>query len=321
MKFFDIRDYIGELRGINIVIGGRGIGKTYSVLNFLYENNEKFIYLRNTDVQLDEACGDFGNPFKRLNMDKGRNVYVAKEKKHALIIEDGNCLGYAAALSTFENLRSVDLSDVKWVIFEEFIEKKKLKFDQFTSFVNFYETVNRNRELFGEEPLKCILLSNSQSLNNPILAGYDLIGTIENMISNRQQKFKKENLTLLLPESEISELKKETGNYKLIKGTKIYKEAIENKFASDSFYGVKKRPISEYICLCSVDDIYIYKHKSSGNFYACDIQATNIMEYNSKDNRIIFLRNIGRYLMLAAASGNLEYSSFTVKAKLSDILK
>ena len=32
MKFFEIDDYMNDLRGKNIIIGGRGIGKTYSSL-------------------------------------------------------------------------------------------------------------------------------------------------------------------------------------------------------------------------------------------------------------------------------------------------
>ena len=242
MKWFDIDDYINDFRNINIIIGGRGIGKTYSALNFLITSGEAFIYLRNKDNQLDESCSDFGNPFKRLNKDLNRNVTMNKSKKHAFIYEDDRLLGYGAALSTFESLRGVDLSDVKYVIFDEFIEKGKLMFNQFEAFVNFYETVNRNRELLGEDALKVFMLSNSQSLNNEILMGYNLVPIIEGMVRSGQRKYKNENLCLLLPESEISDLKRQTGQYKLIAGTKIYKEVIENKFAHDSYYGINRLP-------------------------------------------------------------------------------
>lgn len=322
MKFYDIRDYLGDLRGISIIIGGRGIGKTYSALSFVIENKKPFMYIRNTMIQLQESASDFGNPFKKLNTDKGWNISMKMSKQHADILDaEGNIIGYGAALSTFNNLRGVDLSDIKWVIFDEFIELRPLTFDQWKSFQHFYETVNRNRELFGEEPLKCILLSNSQSLNNPILIGYDLVGVIEGMISGGQQKYKRGNIFLQLPESEISDLKKQTANYQMLKGTKIYEEALNNKFAHDSFYGVKKRNINEYKCICKVDDMYLYKHKSTGRFYVCTTQALNVREFDTKNNGILWYREFGRYLILDYSRGLVEFSDFTTKSKFMKIIE
>ena len=325
MKFFEIKDYLSDLRAISIIIGGRGIGKTYSTLDFIINENEKFIYLRNTDTQLEECSGDFGNPFKKLNTDKGYDISVSRSKKHSNIIDHSrevdNIIGYGVALSTFENLRGVDLSDVKYVVFDEFIENRKLTFDQFKTFQNFYETVNRNRELLGEGPLKCILLSNSQSLNNPILMGYNIVPIIEGMTRSGQQKHKSEGMFILLPESEISELKKNTANYKMIKGTRIYEENLNNKFANDSFYGIVKRNLREYKPLVRVDDIYIYKHKSAAKYYACSSQALNIQEFNSRDNAMIFYRAYGHSLLISYAAGNLEFSDFTIKSQLLELLK
>ena len=326
MEFFNIVPYIEELKALLICIGGRGIGKTYSALTFLLEGQEKrFIYMRNTVTQLDECCGEFGNPFKRWAADHGRTIWMEKEKNHALIYEEtedgAKVIGYGVALSTFENLRGVDLSDVDIVLFDEFIERKKFTFDQFRSFVHFYETVNRNRELFGEAALKVLLLSNSQKLDNPILAGYNLISVIENMIRNGQKKYKNSGLMILLPESDISELKAQTENYKLINGTKIADENLKNKFAYDSFYGIIKRNIREYLCICCIDGIYIYKHKSNNKYYACMIRSEGVKEFDSKDNRVIFYRTYGRFLELAAAKGTLEYSDFVTKTKLFEILK
>lgn len=322
MKFFDIRDYLNDLKPISIIIGGRGIGKTYSALSFLIENKKRFLYMRNTRQQISECCSDFGNPFKRLNKDKGWDIQLSTEKDHVNIVDgNGDIIGYASPLSVFENLRGADLSDVDYVIFDEFIEKRKLLFDQFIAFVNMRETVGRNRELLGEEPLYTILLSNAQSLNSPILAGYDLIPDIEGMIRSGQKKLKRADTLVLLPESEVSELKKNTSTYRGISGTRIYKENIENKFANDSFYGIKKRNIREYKPLCKIDDLYLYHHKSNHKNYVCTIQAVNIPEYNSKDNALAFYQSFGRYLPSEYATGNLEFSDFTTKAKFMKIIE
>ena len=326
MKFFEIEDYINKLSAISIFIGGRGIGKTYSSFSFVLENMTEapFIYMRNTAVQLDECCGAFGNPFKKWAKDHNRLIWMEKEKNHAVIYEEvgeeTKILGYGVALSTFENLRGVDLSDVKYVIFDEFCERRRYSFDQFKSFQYFYETVNRNRELFGEAPLICLLLSNAQKLDNPILAGYDVIKLIEGMIKRGEKQFRKKGLFICMPTSEISDLKRETENYKLIKGTKMADEALDNAFAYDSFYGVVKRPLKEYLGVCAIDDIYIYRHKSNGKLYACHSKCNNVMEFNSKDNKSLFLRTYGRNLDIACANGSLEFSDFQAKAKIYEIL-
>lgn len=326
IKWYDIASVSHKLTAINIIIGGRGIGKTYSALNYIIKTGDPFIYMRNTDVQLKECITSFGNPFKRWNTDHNRIIYFKSEKSHSLIYEDIENeeviqpIGYGLALSTFENLRGVDLSDVKIVLFDEFIEKRSLSFKQFESFVSFYETVNRNRELLGEDPLKVILLSNSQSLNNPILAGYGLIPIIENMIRRGQKEYKKPGLYLSLPESEVSEAKRNTANYQLINGTKIADEALNNTFAFDSFYGIKKRNLQEYIPILQIDEIYLYKHKHSGTLYASHKQALNIRTFSSRDNLTAFLRSFGRRLMDAASTGKLEYEDFVIKSQLLDII-
>lgn len=323
IEWYDIRKK--RLSAINIIIGSRGIGKTYSVLSFLIESGKQFIYLRNTDVQMKECITAFGNPFKRWNRDHNRNIFFKSERSHAMIYDadddSGQPIGYGMALSTFENLRGVDLSDVDYVIFDEFIEKRSLSFKQFECFESFYETVNRNRELLGEDPLCCILLSNSQKLANPILAGYGLIPIIEGMIRRGDKIYRKDALYLELPSSSVSELKKQTANYKLINGTKIADEALNNAFAFDSFYGVKKQNLNEYIPVVQVDDIYIYKHKSSGQLYACMSQAQNIPVFSSRDNLTAFLRAYGLKLIDAASQGKLYYADFVTKTLLLEIIK
>lgn len=324
IDYYKISDYSHKLTAINIIIGGRGIGKTYSALDFSINTGEPFIYMRNTDIQLQESASAFGNPFKRWNTDHGRNIYISKEKSHALIrngdADDDPIIGYAVALSTFENMRGVDLSDVRYVIFDEFIERRKLSFKQFETFVNFYETVNRNRELMGEDPLKCILLSNAQKLDNPILAGYNLIPTIERMILSGQKEYRKPGLYLSLPESSVSDAKKNTANYELINGSRIAAEALDNKFAFDSFYGIRQRPLNEYTPLVCIDNIFIYKHKSNNRLYACSTQALNVQTFSSRDNLTAFLRAYGRKLMDYASTGKLEYSDFVIKTLILDLI-
>lgn len=320
--YFNVSEYMNDFRDINIIIGARGIGKTYSLLRFLVESGECFLYMRNTKTQIDECSGEFGNPFKAINNDFDYNIRVELSKNHGFIMSEDNCIGYVAALSTFENLRGVDLSDVKYIIYDEFIDMQPLRYNQFEAFVNAYETINRNREFKGDKALMCFLLSNAQKLDSPILAGFNLIPEIEGMIKTKQAKFKRENVLVLLPEVNISNKKKQSGIYKAIAGSDIYKENIENVFSHDSYYGVKRdKNIESYSPVARLDDIYIYRHKSRALYYFCATPAQNVAEYSSKDNYIPFMRNIGSMFVALWGSDCLQFSDYTTKLKVKKILK
>lgn len=324
MKWYNIREKLKKLRALNIIIGGRGIGKTYSTLNFLLETGDKFIYMRNTDTQIKESASAFGNPFKKLNTDLDIDIRIDSEAKHYIINKYDNgkaveCIGYACALSTFENLRGIDLSDVKYVIFDEFIERRTLTFDQFRTFASFIETVNRNREILGEEPVKMILLSNAQKLGNPILAGFNVIPIIERMISRDEEEYITKFLFVDLPKSEISDKKRETSLYQLINGSQYAAEALDNKFSYDSFYGVGKQNVVEYKAQCIIDGLTVYKHKSQPKYYVCTVHA-DVTEFNSKDHMLLFMRTYGQYYREIWAQGKFYFSDFTTKLKFAKII-
>ena len=324
IKWFDIAAYEERFKPNTFFIGGRRIGKTFSTFSYMYER-QPFLYIRNTEVQLDECCGEFGNPFKKWNKVTGHNVRLVKEKKHAMIIdgegEEEHVIGYAASLSNIGSIRGADLSDYRIGLFDEFIEKKPLQYDQGRFYNDMYESINSNRELEGEKPFTMILLSNSQKLNNSILAEKDLITPIENMMAHDQKCWSRGDCFVCLPVSEVSELKKETAFYKGREGSKNYEEALNNKFANDSFYAIKKRPLREYIGVCQIDDIYIYKHKSNGKYYACGTQCLNVPVFRSRDNFAIFYRSYGRNLDILASTGDLECSDFATKTRLYEILR
>ncbi len=326
MKWYDIRDDRRRWRAINIIIGSRGVGKTYSTIDYMMSLDTPFIYLRNKATQIDTCCSAFGNPFKKWSKNTGREVTIKATKDCGMIYEriaddDLQLRGYALPLSIFENMRGVDLSDVTHVIFDEFIERDRLKFDQFSGFMNFYETVNRNRELEGEPPLQVFMLSNAQKLDSPILAGLDLVTQIENMVRTGQRNFTSGNVWLSMPASAVSQAKKGTALYQIAQGTKYYDEAIENKFANDSFYGIRRQPLIEYIGFACIDGIYLYRHKSNNKYYACNTPCDNVPIYDSKVNTMLLYRSLYFTIGAAYSSGNLFFSDFMVKSRLMSIIK
>ena len=331
IRYYDIRQKSDKIAAVSFIIGGRGIGKTYSSLSFMLEQDAPFIYLRNTAVQMEESASVFGNPFKKVGRDLGRDIRLESEKKHYNIYEyfddaERKLIGYGCALSTFSNLRGVDLSDVKYCVFDEFIERRKLSFKQFDAFQQFYETVNRNRELEGEEPFKVILLSNSQTLQNDILQGYGLVNRIVKMKETGQKLYREAGLYLELPDSEVSDLKANTANYKLIGNTNNALEALKNEFAYDSFSKIRKKDIREYTPVCMAADpsgkgsVTFFRHKSANELYISQNPILTCKNYGA-EQYVLFMRERGNALRELILTGRVFYADYNSKMITDAIFK
>lgn len=325
MKWYNVADILKYNTTFNFTFGGRGIGKTYSTLKWLVESGKRFIYLRNAQTEIDMGCLPECNPFKAINADMGTEYYFKKVSKEMTCVYDGenNLLGYATALSTYAKLRGVDFSDVEVIFFEEFNTSFRIPKEQGTLFCNFYETVNRNRELLGKPPVICIMMGNAITIANPIIATFGLIETCEQMIANGIEiSCNKESETLVeivnANLSEVSNAKKETALYKAIKGTDYYNHSVDNAFTSDSFFNIAKMNLNEYKPLCKFDDVVIFGHKTQRLYYACIVNV-KAKSYN-KDTKDSFLREYGTMLRNAQIDNVLFYQNFAVKTKIAYIL-
>lgn len=328
MKWYDIRDNIKKWRVFNLFLGGRGIGKTYSAIDYVINEGRQFLYVRSTDKQIQlSLTPDRGNPFKKWASDHDRDIFIRHGEEVNDIVEvageNETILGCAAALSTFENLRGVDFSMIDIIFYDEFIQTRPFAFDAFRAFLNLYESVNRNRELTGAEPVKVLFLANTQELNSPILAGFDLIGSIEQMKRTGQNKFSRGDIYVELCASEISGAKARSVLYRNLPEADQYKqEALYNEFSRNDFSGIgRPKNLREYRPLCNIDDIGIYAHKSMRKYYAAASKSNKVPQFNSKNQVGLFYRHYGGALSDAYASNNLLSDSFLTRQKILDILR
>lgn len=327
MKWFDIRNSRRKWRVFNFFLGGRGIGKTYSAIDFCFTGNMTALYIRSTEKQIKlSLTPDRGNPFKKWSEDHNRKIYIRSGEEINDIVEevenDEKILGYAAALSTFENLRGVDFTQIDIILYDEFIQAKTFMFDAFRAFLNLYETVNRNREIEGYEAVKVFFLANTQELNSPILAGFDLITDIENIINHGQQRFSRGDIYVELCDSEISALKEESVLYRNLPQDDIYKrEALHNEFSRNDFTQIRKpKNLREFIPICNIDDIGIMKHKSRKVFYCRKSLSNKVPSFNSKNQSGLFYRAYGGALSDAYALNNLMCDSFLTRTQILTVL-
>ena len=262
-------------------VGARGIGKTYGALKWLINQDRKFILLRLTQAEAELVATPEANPFKPLGKEYEKRVTFKKvDKNSTAIFLDGNLKGMIMALSTFAKIRGADFSDFDYIFFDEFIPEKHIKKISHAgeALKNCYETVNRNRELDGMDPVKLVCMANAMNFNNDILIEFDLADPIHKMQDHTQQFFYDESrgLMMIYPQnSPISERKKETALYKL-KGRynemaldNVFREYYDGNIRSMNLKGFKPMYIFGDMCFyrsLNADRIWYLSRTCKGNF-------------------------------------------------------
>lgn len=260
-------------------IGPRGVGKTYGVFKWCIDHQEKFIYCRRLKTQLDMCATTSGNPFNKLNKDLHTEIKPFKSEGVVSFRYDnrsGDEVACGVALSTLATLRGIDFSTYNVIIFDEAVPmtgEKPIK-NEFEAFLNFVETVSRNREILGEKPVKVILLGNANKLNNPYFSGWKFTKTALKMLRGNQMIYRtpdKTRMMIMFQDSPISSRKADTALYKNANDGFVAM-ALDNAFRTDETK-IKSEPLIEYSHLVSVGEIGIYKHKSDRKYYVSSQQS------------------------------------------------
>lgn len=281
--YIDITHLIASRLPFIFVVGGRGTGKTYGALDWVRTQamtGGKFIYLRRTQKIVDKIVSSSrGNqislsPFKSLDRDRGYTTEVVRvaDDVHAFIDQETTTLlGYCLALSTFASLRGFDASEVTTIVFDEFIPERHEKPipDEADAFFNAVETVNRNRELQGQDPVQCLMLSNANRMGNPLFLELGLVSRATKMLSKGVDVYRDNNrglMLVILQNSPISEKKKQTALYRLTAGSSFSKMSVDNDF-DEVCSNLRHASLKELVPLVTVGEITIYRHKSDQWLY------------------------------------------------------
>ena len=281
-KIYDVKGWVNwdylmtDPAVFKMVVGARGVGKTYGVFKWCINNKKRFIYLRRLKTQLDLCAKVTGNPFRKICIDMGINIVPVKSDGVITFrydTKDGDIVAVGVALSTVATVRGVDFSEYDVIIFDESIAmagEKPIK-DEFNTLLNFYETVNRNRGLEGTPEVQMVLLGNANKLSNPYFTGWHFTKTAIKMIRGNQMVYRTQDgtrLMVLLMDSPISEQKAETALYKNANKDFIAM-ALDNAFRTDAT-NIRSEPLKEYRHIVSVGEIAIYRHKAERKYYVCN---------------------------------------------------
>ena len=322
--YLDIEKILSYRQPFNFCVGGRATGKTYGSLLTAYNNRIRFILMRRTQTQCDLINKPEFNPYKAINQDIGSNITVKSVSKYnSKIIEEfeesENILGYTCALSTISNMRGFDASDVQLLIYDEFIPEKHerpLK-NEGSAFLNAYETINRNRELKGSDPVQVLCLANAFNIANPIFLELGLVGRCEKMKNSGQELYIDKDrgiLIVMLYNSRISKAKADTALYRLSSGS--YSDmALSNDFIYNSTDNIKSLALKEYTLICTVGEISIYRHKSRRTYYVSEHRTGTAPQYKSDEvNLMRYRKNHGMLLYSAYMRNNITFENMLTKS-------
>ena len=324
------------------ITGGRGIGKTFGRLKYVIDHEHPFIFMRRTQTQIDMIKNDKMNPFNALENVLGENyrfivrkinknisgVYHSEFNSEKQMYEPyGEPIGYLLALSTIANIRGFSFGMEKdgnfpVLIYDEFIGEKHERpiSNEGMRFMNRVETISRNRELNGMEPMKVLALSNSNDLANPLFIELQLVSICEKMLKtgNVIQNYPNKALTMiLLHTTPIGERKAETSLYKLAGSDSDFtKMALNNEFTQEEMIDIVSRNLKEYRPIVNVGELSIYKHKSKKMWYVCGHSSGTPNQYETSPMELKRFTRDHYSIWLAYLNRRIEFESYVYKVLL-----
>lgn len=326
--YYDLTKILSYNAFLNILIGGRGIGKTYSCSKFVtkqfIKKGEQFAYIRRYKSDLKKSVPKF---FEALNKNEefpGHKLYT---KGDSFFIDDKQC-GYAFTLSTAQDLKSSNFSNVKYIIFDEFIleegQKHYIK-NEVESLLGLIETIARLRDI------KIFMLANAVTIANPYFIYFDL-----SLPYGSDIKTFKDGLILvnyIESSEEFIKTKKNSNFGKLIEGTEFGDYAINNTFRLDNKTFVEKKTGSSKCSFYfqfqnklygvwfdfNAGKIFVSEdYNPNVQFFACtkDDQTPNTMLISEAKNYSCWKIFVKNYKL-----GNVYFESLKIKQATLELLR
>lgn len=271
--YFELSKVLSYNAYLNIIIGERGVGKTYSVSKFVtkkfIDNGDEFAYIRRSKEELKKSVPKF---FKALN----KNNEFPKHKLNSPSFEsftiDNKTAGYGLSLRASQSYKSSNFSKVKYIIFDEFISEDGIYLkNEVHKFFSLIETIARLRD-----DVVIFLLANSCSISNPYFLELNL-----SLPYNSQFKTFKDGLILVhYSKNEVyRETKKNTKFGKLIEGSDFENFAINNQFIFDNstFIAKKTKHASCYFAFSYQNNTYgVWNDFSEGKMFISSDYIDNV---------------------------------------------
>lgn len=191
-KFYDWERTLSYDADVTMVIGARGVGKTFGlrrqfILDYL-KRGWRFVEVTRYKNELSGVSDGYFNRLEKLPEFKGyvfktdaRYAYVAKQPDDEKDKPVWNMCGYFVALSDAQRLKKRTFDDVRRILLDEAILERADRYhrylpNEFGVLANLVDTVSRERADTQSIRPRVYLLGNACDLANPYFAAYH-VGT------------------------------------------------------------------------------------------------------------------------------------------------
>lgn len=333
---------------INLVIGPRSIGKTYKekflALKDFFKNKSQFIFLRQTETQLELTKSKFLNDLKANKEFNGKcdNLFIKGNTVYYRSNEDKiEEVGYFSSLNVVSNQRGFTTTDkLKWYFLDEFISETntylKNEINKFVSSVSTFFRLRKNG--------KIILSANALSMDNPYFNFFNIKipkeGNFFKSILPIEDPLTKEIYNLIVvaefvkPSNEFIEVSSKSLSGKLALLSGYGGSSINNRFILDDTSNIVERRLIKCPLQCSFNvffngiDIGIYKNTSHNIIFVGEplknykTYVFNDIVKASEPNCVLTLRknNIYKLLLNYQVNGYMVYENLNLKNAFLDFL-
>ena len=337
--YINVWDYVDPRYPWQVFIGGRGIGKTFSGLQGWIDRRDKVygLYMRRTLKEMESVVVDNqdGNPFYELKKKLGDKYdYQFASKKNDAgrwdisggKVGEKKKIGIAMPLTTIGSVRGGSFSDITDIFHDEFIAEQHIRRirHEGEAILNAYETINRNREFEGEDPVRYWGFANAFNIYNPLFEVLEIVTDVERMAKKGKQHkyFPDKGLAVHLLEAtdEFKQKKRQTVLGRLTAGTAYNRMALGNEFAYNNFALIEYKNLKGMKPLVSINGGTIFYDKQK--YYLSYAFNKSVPFYNlqNENEMLAFNRNYNHDLVDAYVAGDFYFESYALKMLLLDVI-
>lgn len=340
---------------LNMVIGARGVGKTFAVKKYMLEQainkKSKSIYLRRRDSELlgidkekffpTEILKQVFTNFEEIETKNSRAETAIKffgnGRENELkinskrIILNDIVIIYLKSLSTSIKLKGSEYDEVDTVLFDEFLideMDKNLRYlpNEVDLLFQFMSSVFRKRD-----KVKVFMLANATNTNNPYFAYFRFDYNDYN--TKEYNYLKKYGVVVHIAPNKPVDFSKESLNdnplLKIMQDSQIFKSNVENEFTVNNYSNVKKikgRKTKLYQIDCGNNQIYSIFQKGSiiyiDNSYEKNLNNITFNKNLISDTSIYLDRSnyISKMLRDKFYKNDIIYCNFEVKYNVMEEL-
>lgn len=224
---------------INIVAGGRGIGKTYGIkakiIRAGIERGEQFIFMRRYREELQATMKTFMADVGHLWPEYDFRV-EQKELQYAHVStkdekpREWRTIGFFIPLSIAQNYKSTAFPEVRTIVMDEFIKETSSPSPylrkEADALVNFFFTVDR-----GQDRTRLVMLANAVTIDNPYFISWKIRPDQESEWVIKDKGF----IVAHFPDSDLFQMSIYSTRFgQWIKGSEYADYAVGNNFSDNT---------------------------------------------------------------------------------------